>query len=235
MQQLNLHDVELYLEGNHVIALGCQASNAVIVFDTLRADPAVINTETYPVVYDGKHFTVEYHPAFDQTPALLEINCDLTVGGKVPMVIQPGLLDFMVKYLKNPVSMEIGIHEQRHKADKETIRQELIHFVMQESQRYNEYSQAIIVKMLRLLLILGDVTTFKRLDGEKDGKKNYLLYGDKQAYQQAVLGVVGLLLGRFEYDGHEINWWTFPIRDAQPVGTKEMHEWCVTNGFKFIQ
>lgn len=235
MQQLNLHDVELFLEGMQVVAIGSKATGTAIIFDQLRTDTTVVNSTDYPTVFDGKRFTVVYHPAFDQVPAIIDIDCEYTISDKVQMVIQPGLMDFMVKYLKNPVTVEIGIHQQRVRANQDLVRAELIGFVMQESQRYDNHAQAVIIKMLRMLVILGDIATFDRLHGlTEQGVTDYLRYGDTSTYAQVVQSVVGLLLGKYDLtDNGSVNWWEFPIKDAQPIGTIEMHEWCVANGFTF--
>ena len=235
MQQLNLHDVELYLEGMQVVAIGSKATSTAIVFDQLRTDTAIVNSTDYPTVFDGKRFTVAYHPSFDSVPAIIDINCDYTVSDKIQMVVQPGLMDFLVKYLKNPVTVEIGIHQQRVRTTQDLMRAELIAFVMQESQRYDNHAQAVIIKMLRMLVVLGDKATFDRLHGlTAEGQTDYLRYGDLPTYAQMVQAVVSLLLGKYDLaDTGSVNWWAFPIKDAQPVGTVEMHEWCVANGFTF--
>lgn len=237
MQQLNLHDVELYLDGMQVVAMGSKATGTAIIFDQLRTDTTVVNSTDYPTVFDGKRFTVAYHPEFDRTPAIIDIDCEYTISDKVQMVIQPGLMEFMVKYLKNPVTVEIGIHQQRERTGQDLVRAELIGFVMQESQRYDNHAQAVIIKMLRMLVILGDIATFKRLHAvDEQGQTNYLVYGDLVEYERVVKAVVGLLLGKYDRSdvlATPVSWWEFPIKDAQPVGTVEMHEWCVANGFTF--
>jgi hypothetical protein len=235
MQQLKLHDLELYLEGMQVVAMGSKATGTAIVFDQLRTDTVVVNSTDYPTVFDGKRFTVEYHPDFDHVPALIDINCDYTVSDKVQMVVQPGLMDFMVKYLKNPVTVEIGIHQQRVRANQELMRTELISFAVRESLRYDAHAQAVIIKMLRMLTILGDKTTFDRLKKTtEDDQIDFLQYGDMSTYAQVVQTLVGLLLGKYDLaDTGAVNWWEFPVTDAQPIGTVEMHDWCVANGFTF--
>ena len=232
MQQLNLYDMEIYLEGNQVVALGNKAANSVIIFNDLLTDCKVVNSDVYPVVYKGQHFKVTYHPSFDTVPTLVHIDCNLTTTGVVPMVVQPGLFDFVVKYLKNPVSMGIGIHEQKKQAAKTEIRNELVSFVMTQAQRYNSHAQGIILKMLRMLVILGDRDALHRmLQEDGDGNINYLLFGDKVEYEKAVRGTIDLLMGKNSHDGRAVDWWTFPVVDAQSVALPEMLQWCEENGF----
>lgn len=234
MQELHLHDVEIYLEGNQVVALGSQAENAVIIFNDLLTDAKIVNTDRYPVVYNGGRFKVDYHPSFDNVPALLHIDCEITTTGVLPMVLRPGIFDFLVKYLKNPISVGIGIHEQKKAADKAVVREELVNFVMTQAQRYDTMSQGIILKMLRMLTILGDTDALKRMLVSDNGEQiNYLHFGDQDEYAKAVKGVVGLLLGKNQHDGRDTPWWKFPVHDAQPVALPEMLVWCEANGFTF--